>query len=77
MDNGVVRINHGSDVFVVRACSNDDGADLLAIAGEHSVEVFRVVCAFLSCMNEAVDHIFCSRAHPSVKGWRPFMWGDA
>ncbi|KAG2061396.1 hypothetical protein BDR06DRAFT_1016493 [Suillus hirtellus] len=42
MDSGVVRINHGSDVFVVRACSNDDGADLLAIAGEHSVEVFRV-----------------------------------
>ncbi|KAG1778608.1 hypothetical protein EV702DRAFT_1219177 [Suillus placidus] len=42
MDSGVMRINHGTDVFVVRACSNDDGADLLAIAGEHSVEVFRV-----------------------------------
>lgn len=50
MDSGVVRINNGSDVFVVRACYNDDGADLLAVAGEHSVEVFRVVCALSSCM---------------------------
>jgi hypothetical protein len=53
MDNEVVRINNGSNVFVVRACYNDDGADLLAVAGEHSVEVFRVVCALPSRMTEA------------------------
>jgi len=50
MDSGVVRINNGSDVFVVRACYNVDGADLLAVAGEHSVEVFRVVCGLPSRM---------------------------
>jgi len=34
-----VRHNHGSDVFVVRACHHDDGADLVALAGSHTVQV--------------------------------------
>ncbi|KAH7921485.1 hypothetical protein BV22DRAFT_1122121 [Leucogyrophana mollusca] len=40
--DGVLKINHGSDVYVVRACYNDDGADLLALGGEHSVDVFQI-----------------------------------
>lgn len=42
MDAGVFRLNHGSDVYVVRSCCNEDGADLLALGGEHSVEVYQI-----------------------------------
>lgn len=38
-----VRHNHGTEVFVVRACYHDDGADLVAIGGEHSVQVLLTV----------------------------------
>lgn len=38
-----VRHNHGTDVFVVRACHHDDGADLLALGGTHSVQVLLTV----------------------------------
>ncbi|OCH95227.1 hypothetical protein OBBRIDRAFT_720874 [Obba rivulosa] len=34
-----VRHTHTTDVFAVRACYNDDAADLIAIGGAHSVEV--------------------------------------
>lgn len=47
MDAGVFRLNHGSDVYVVRSCCNEDGADLLALGGEHSVEVFQIVSRIL------------------------------
>lgn len=43
MDTSVVRIDHGSDVYVVRSCYHDDGHDLLAFGGEHSVEVYQIV----------------------------------
>ncbi|KIJ69548.1 hypothetical protein HYDPIDRAFT_172915 [Hydnomerulius pinastri MD-312] len=42
METGVFRLDHGSDVFVVRSCYNEDGADLLALGGEHSVEVYQI-----------------------------------
>jgi hypothetical protein len=37
------RYDHGSVVYVVRACYNDDAADLVAIGGEHSVDVLQIV----------------------------------
>lgn len=43
MDEGVIRIDHGSDVYVVRSCYHEDGHDLLAFGGEHSVEVYQMV----------------------------------
>ena len=43
MDAGVIRIDHGSDVYVVRSCYHEDGHDLLAFGGEHSVEVYQIV----------------------------------
>ena len=39
-----VRHSHGTEVFVVRACYEDDAADLVAIGGAHSVEVILLVC---------------------------------
>ena len=39
-----VRHYHGSDVHVVRACHNDDGIDLIALGGIHSVQVLQTVC---------------------------------
>jgi hypothetical protein len=46
------RYDHGSLVLAVRACSNDDATDLIAIAGEHSVDVLQVVSTYLrsSCI---------------------------
>jgi hypothetical protein len=35
--------NQGTQVFVLRACYNDDATDLLAIGGEHSVDILLVV----------------------------------
>ncbi|TFY74404.1 hypothetical protein EWM64_g9610 [Hericium alpestre] len=37
-----IRHDHGSLVHVVRACHNDDGYDLIAIGGEHTVEVLLI-----------------------------------
>jgi len=42
MDTGVFRIDHGSDVYVVRSYYNEDGSDLLALGDEHSVEVYQI-----------------------------------
>jgi len=42
MDAGVIRIDHGSDIYVVRSCYHEDGHDLLAFGGEHSVEVYQI-----------------------------------
>lgn len=35
--------SHPTDVFVVRACYHDDATDLVAIGGDHSVEVLLIV----------------------------------
>lgn len=34
---------HGSDVSVLRGCPNPYAADLLAVGGEHSIEVLQIV----------------------------------
>lgn len=38
-----IRYNHPTPIHVVRSCPNDDATDLLAIGGEHSVDVILVV----------------------------------
>lgn len=38
-----IRYNHPTLIHVLRACTNDDATDLLAIGGEHSVDVLLVV----------------------------------
>ncbi len=38
-----VRHSHGTEVFAVRACYEDDAADLIALGGAHSVEVLLLV----------------------------------
>ena len=40
-----VRHSHGTEVYVVRACYEDDAADLIAVGGAHSVEVLLLVSA--------------------------------
>ncbi len=40
--NGFVH-NHGSRIQAVRACSVEDGIDLLAVAGAHTLEVLSCV----------------------------------
>jgi hypothetical protein len=41
------RFDHGSLILAVRACYNDDATDLLAVAGDHSVDVLQLVCISL------------------------------
>ncbi|CDO70585.1 hypothetical protein BN946_scf184636.g18 [Trametes cinnabarina] len=50
-----VRHSHGTDVFVVRACYEDDAADLIAIGGAHSVEVLLLTES--SCKTIANFHV--------------------
>lgn len=38
-----VRYSHGTEVYAVRACYEEDGVDLLAVGGAHTVEVLVVV----------------------------------
>ncbi|KDQ59396.1 hypothetical protein JAAARDRAFT_32955 [Jaapia argillacea MUCL 33604] len=52
-----VKFNHGSQIHVVRACQNDDAHDLLAIAGEHSVQVLQINGSL--CISLASFHIGC------------------
>lgn len=38
-----LKYTHGTQIFCVRACQHDDAADLVAIAGDNSVEVIQCV----------------------------------
>ena len=42
---GDLKYTHGSDVFVVKACYNADANDLIAVAGEDTVQVLQCVSA--------------------------------
>ncbi|KAF4603991.1 hypothetical protein EYR38_004413 [Pleurotus pulmonarius] len=37
-----LRFSHGTNIYVVRPCCNEDASDLVAIGGEHSVQVLRL-----------------------------------
>ncbi|PIL23681.1 hypothetical protein GSI_13430 [Ganoderma sinense ZZ0214-1] len=50
-----VRHSHGTEVHVVRACYEDDAADLIAVGGAHSVEV--LLLSESSCKTIANFHI--------------------
>lgn len=71
-----VRHAHDTDIYAVRACPHEDGADLVAIGGAHSVEVLLVVsCGFslhspvLNSLTQADPYVFQTdrelpRRHP-------------
>lgn len=50
-----IRYNHPTLIHVLRACTNDDATDLLAIGGEHSVDVLLVTDS--TCHSLASFHI--------------------
>nr|VWO99074.1 N/A [Ganoderma boninense] len=50
-----VRHSHGTEVHVVRACHEDDAADLIAVGGAHSVEI--LLLSESSCKTIANFHI--------------------
>ncbi|KAI0822683.1 WD40-repeat-containing domain protein [Trametes gibbosa] len=50
-----VRHSHGTEVHVVRACYEDDAADLIAVGGAHSVEI--LLLTETSCKTIANFHI--------------------
>lgn len=50
-----IRYRHGTDIFVLRACMNDDALDLIAFGGEHSVEVLLVVRLSLAVNEDVLE----------------------
>lgn len=42
---GDLKYTQGTDVLAIRACYNSDASDLLAVAGEDSVQVLQCVSA--------------------------------
>jgi hypothetical protein len=38
-----LEFNHPTDIYSLRPCRNTDAPDIVAIGGEHSVEVIQVV----------------------------------
>ena len=62
-----VRHSHGSTVHVVRACCEDDAADLIAVGGDHSVEIIQIVrrASFTSAFVSRVAPRKNLRATPS------------
>ncbi|RDB24026.1 Nucleoporin Nup37 [Hypsizygus marmoreus] len=50
-----LQYNHGAQVYVLRACYNDDATDLLAVAGDHSLDV--LIVADNACRLIASFHI--------------------
>lgn len=42
-----LEFNHPTDIYSLRPCRNTDAPDIVAIGGEHSVEVIQVVSIFL------------------------------
>lgn len=38
---------HPTQVYSLRPCRNQDATDLLAVGGEHSVDILQVVCYFI------------------------------
>lgn len=43
-----LEFNHPTDIYSLRPCRNTDAPDIVAIGGEHSVEVIQVVSIFFS-----------------------------
>jgi hypothetical protein len=41
-----LEFNHPTDIYSLRPCRNTDAPDIVAIGGEHSVEVIQVVSIF-------------------------------
>ncbi|KAL5490128.1 hypothetical protein ACEPAI_4961 [Sanghuangporus weigelae] len=61
-----LKFNFGTDIIVIRSCYHADGADLLAIAGEGSVEV-------IQCSNTAIRPLayFLVGVRVSSIAWSP------
>lgn len=53
-----LRFNFGTDILVLRSCYNPDGSDLLAIAGEDSLQVIQCVSIQLAqfCVRRNKQH---------------------
>ncbi|KAF8652697.1 hypothetical protein AX16_004201 [Volvariella volvacea WC 439] len=52
-----LRYEHGQQIYVLRACPNDDAADLIAIGGDYSVDVIQITDT--SCRSIASFQIGC------------------
>ena len=61
-----VRHSHGTEVHVVRACYEDDAADLIAVGGAHSVEVLLLVSGGMPLVNmQHPDLSLARQNHPA------------
>ena len=49
---------HPTDIYALAPCRNNDAQDLVAIGGDHSVEVVQVVCEGAACRSNQLTDIF-------------------
>ena len=52
-----VRYSHGTEIYVIRACYEEDGVDLLAVGGAHTVEILVVVSRRVSCTRSYTERV--------------------
>ena len=52
-----LEFNHPTDIYSLRPCRNTDAPDIVAIGGEHSVEVIQVVSIFFFLLNVNFDSL--------------------
>ena len=51
-----LEFNHPTDIYSLRPCRNTDAPDIVAIGGEHSVEVIQVASIFPSSLAQNSSH---------------------
>lgn len=61
--------NHQTVIYVLSACKNDDAGDLIAIGGEHSVQVLLVVSTMIVETSIVLNRY---RKKLAASRWPPF-----
>ena len=67
-----VRHSHGTEVHVVRACYEDDAADLIAVGGAHSVEILLLVGGGVFPVNVQHPDLSLARQNPLARPLQTF-----
>jgi len=52
-----IEYEHGTDINVIKACLNGNAPDLIAMGGEHSVEILQVVSVAQCCSCHVIRRV--------------------
>ena len=68
-----LEFQHPTDIYSLRPCRNSDAHDLIAIGGEHSVDVLQVVGGSWTRIFKVVSLTASRRLNRHASVLRPFM----